>query len=191
MVEEMSSEGLHHGRLIPLDAVAAWSELLSYDDPSDALDAILHVQDVGEPEPDPITGENVWTEPYQALEERQQKAAAAQQKAFFEDTRGDSEVTQSRASLVAATVEDAVAEASRKARERLGVPEPGSSLRSSRSLGVDASSGDFLAGIILPPVSEELAEFRSRLRTDLSDTIVAKRREFIASISPLGGSDGS
>lgn len=62
-------DGQPHNRLIPLTAVASWMELLGFTDPAVALNAIIHVQDNGEPECNYETGVNTWTGPYAGLTE--------------------------------------------------------------------------------------------------------------------------
>ena len=53
---------------IPLAAIASWRTLLGIDSDEEAVAAILHVRDNGEPAPDPETGENAWTSAYNAIE---------------------------------------------------------------------------------------------------------------------------
>lgn len=53
---------------IPLAAIASWKTLLGIDSDTEAVAAILHVRDHGEPDPDPETGENAWTSAYNAVE---------------------------------------------------------------------------------------------------------------------------
>lgn len=53
---------------IPLAAIASWKTLLGIDNDTEAVAAILHVRDHGEPDPDPETGENAWTSAYNAIE---------------------------------------------------------------------------------------------------------------------------
>ena len=53
---------------IPLAAIASWRTLLGIDSDEEAVAAILHVRDNGEPAPDPETGENAWTSAYTAIE---------------------------------------------------------------------------------------------------------------------------
>ena len=53
---------------IPLAAIASWRTLLGIENDTEAVAAILHVRDHGEPDPDPQTGENAWTSAYNAIE---------------------------------------------------------------------------------------------------------------------------
>lgn len=53
---------------IPLAAIASWRTLLGIETDTEAVAAILHVRDNGEPDPDPQTGETAWTSAYNAIE---------------------------------------------------------------------------------------------------------------------------
>ena len=53
---------------IPLAAIASWRTLLGIENDTEAVAAILHVRDHGEPDPDPQTGETAWTSAYNAIE---------------------------------------------------------------------------------------------------------------------------
>lgn len=53
---------------IPLAAIASWRTLLGIETDTEAVAAILHVRDHGEPDPDPQTGETAWTSAYNAIE---------------------------------------------------------------------------------------------------------------------------
>lgn len=53
---------------IPLAAIASWRILLGIETDTEAVAAILHVRDHGEPDPDPQTGETAWTSAYNAIE---------------------------------------------------------------------------------------------------------------------------
>lgn len=53
---------------IPLAAIASWRTLLGIETDTEAVAAILHVRDHGEPDPDPDTGETAWTSAYNAIE---------------------------------------------------------------------------------------------------------------------------
>lgn len=64
---------------IPLAAIASWRTLLGIDSDEEAVAAILHVRDNGEPAPDPETGENAWTSAYNAIEKRHQHHRARRQ----------------------------------------------------------------------------------------------------------------
>lgn len=148
-----SLEGeVEHIKQIPTMAIASWSELLGYQDPGEALDAILHVMANGEPEPDPVTDDNAWTEPYGALQLQKQANARAEIEAAFPtapegprfplpEGEGPLEENQARTlrrfaaaaaeldSLAEAAVTPevasvVVADAQARARSVLGVPEP-------------------------------------------------------------------
>lgn len=53
---------------IPLAAIASWRTLLGIENDTEAVAAILHVRNNGEPDPDPQTGETAWTSAYNAIE---------------------------------------------------------------------------------------------------------------------------
>lgn len=53
---------------IPLAAIASWRTLLGIETDTEAVAAILHVRDHGEPDTDPQTGETAWTSAYNAIE---------------------------------------------------------------------------------------------------------------------------
>lgn len=59
--------GMRHDA-IPLAAIASWRTLLGIETDTEAVAAILHVRDHGEPDPDPQTGETAWTSAYNAIE---------------------------------------------------------------------------------------------------------------------------
>lgn len=78
-------------REIDVEALASWSELLGVDDMSEVLEAIIYVQDHGEPEPCPETGDNVWTDSFTLLQAREQaregEAVIALEEGLGEDPR--------------------------------------------------------------------------------------------------------
>ena len=53
---------------IPPAAIASWRTLLGIETDTEAVAAILHVRDHGEPDPDPQTSETAWTSAYNAIE---------------------------------------------------------------------------------------------------------------------------
>ncbi len=53
---------------IPLAAIASWRTLLGIETDTEAVAAILHVRDHGEPDPDLQTSETAWTSAYNAIE---------------------------------------------------------------------------------------------------------------------------
>lgn len=60
------------GRQFPLSVIASYRELLGIDCPVETLEAYLYIDEYGQPDPDPVTGENVWTEAFQLLRIREQ-----------------------------------------------------------------------------------------------------------------------
>lgn len=127
VVTEYDEHGpIEHG--IPLAAIAAWRELLGIDDPVGVVEAILHVGKHGEPEPDPVTGENAWTEPYGLLQERERVREDEAFRAEKETADPALIVKRSeKAAHAAVHVPDSTGESRldkcrRGARERLGIP---------------------------------------------------------------------
>lgn len=101
---------------IPLEAIASWSELLGYDNAVDALEAIMTVAENGEPDPDPETGDNCWTEAYVALGIREQARERAAFAALREGKEHNPQSALLRSSLAAnkaANSSDMAARASR------------------------------------------------------------------------------
>lgn len=81
MVEDLARDnGETIGVLIPIEAISSWSELLGFTDAIDTLEAILRTRVSGSHlgHVDPVTGENLWTEPYtvvSAIEEAREVEA--------------------------------------------------------------------------------------------------------------------
>lgn len=167
-----------HVREIPLFALASYSELLGYADPFDTLDAILHIQDHGEPEPDPVTGENVWAEPYTLLTHREHQRLEGYKQAIKEGTANDPRSPALRAALAARDAVhtpvnggDCVMDRCRaNVRRRLGVKEPqhnagaatrGLTQRSTSLAAVGASKQSAVARVIGPHL-EKLPVYRNQ-----------------------------
>lgn len=77
---------------IPLAAIASWRTLLGIETDTEAVAAILHVRDHGEPDPDPQTGETAWTSAYNAIE----KAINAHTTTALADNTPDDQLTAGR-----------------------------------------------------------------------------------------------
>lgn len=111
-------------------AVAARRELLGYDDPVEALEAIIAIEENGEPEPDPVTGENTWTEVYTLLAIREQAREDEADRARGDCCTEDVVVERSeKADYDAVHVpvnggECAMDRCRREARRQLGLPDP-------------------------------------------------------------------
>lgn len=171
-IEESSPDGLHT-RVIPVEAVASWSELLGYDDPLDALEAIIHVQDHGEPDPDPVTGENAWTEPFAALAEREtaREASALQVQGHVRAQSLASPALQAR--LATVPIADAVTEARIRCRSRLGLLGTEPKVRALSSLSAASN-----------PAEERRTALRQAI-APVSDEIECCREDFLHSLTPF------
>lgn len=115
-------------------AIASWSELLGYDDPEEALEAILQVRvNVSEPEPDHDNGgEGVWTDPYVLLGRRERAREAEFSRARAEGKRDDPRSPRLRSTVAAHNAvhkpvdggECAMDRCRRASRGRMALPEP-------------------------------------------------------------------
>lgn len=74
LIVEKNDGGMH---VIPLETLAAVSELLGEDDLGKVVSYLDQIRAEGEPPPDPVTGENAWSEAYKALHKRGEWAAKA------------------------------------------------------------------------------------------------------------------
>ena len=118
-------------REIPLEAIASYGELLGYADPMEALEAIIHIQDHGEPDPCPETGENVWTDAYTLLSHREEEREKEAVNAKREGTADDPRSPKLRSALAAYNAvhvpigggECVMDRCRREARGRLGIPD--------------------------------------------------------------------
>lgn len=131
VIEQVDAEGNPIvGRDIPLAMIASWRELLGIDDPLEVLDAIMYVQDHGEPEHDLVTGQNAWTEAYQLLRIREQAREDAAARAKDEGkTASEIAALSSEAAYAAVHVpvqgdECAMDLCRKQARQTLGLPDP-------------------------------------------------------------------
>lgn len=154
---------------IPVEALASWSELLGIEDPGEVLDAIMFVAEHGEPEPDPVTGENAWTGAYLALQDREQTRAATTYVAQAEGRAADPRSPKLRAAFAALPLQDPVAEAQAATRAKLGLPDPGA-LRMARTMSRGAPT--------------PLDDLKAALTTDLAASITEARQEFLATLRP-------
>lgn len=126
----VTEDGLEHPHYfdVPSSVIASWSELLGIDDLTEVLEAILEAEDS---EPDPVTGENNWTDTYMLLTYREQKREQEAKAALLEGTADDPRSPVLRASLAAyqsvhVPVDDgecAMDRCRRGLRERLKLPK--------------------------------------------------------------------
>ena len=131
LVFEVHDDGTPaEGAEIPLAALASWRELLGIDDAEELIEAFLHNIEHGSPEPDPETGENVFTVPYQVLRAREE---AREAEALRAEQEGAGLDTVRQASSLAAYQEvhtpidggDCLMDRVRAdARAQLGLPSP-------------------------------------------------------------------
>lgn len=142
---------------IPLAAIASWKTLLGIDNDTEAVAAILHVRDHGEPDPDPETGENAWTSAYNAIENTLNDQTTAQ---LADDTAADGQLTAGR----------------NKTRSLLGLPLLPDSTATARLTAADAPTA-----IALPDgiATDELAA----LLADHADDITTATDRFIESLT--------
>lgn len=122
-----------HGEIardFPLATIASWRELLGIDDPLEVIEAILHVHRHGEPEADPVTGENAWTAPYQVLrhrEEEREKAAFLAEEQTSDPVQVRAVSSQAAYEAVHVPIDEGeclLDRVRRDARDRLGIPDP-------------------------------------------------------------------
>lgn len=164
-----TEDGGTHIHEIDLAALASWSELLGIEDPGEVLDAIMFVAEHGEPEPDPVTGENAWTGAYLALQDREQARAATTYVAQVEGRSEDPRSPKLRAAFAALPLQDPVAKAQAATRAKLGLPDPGA-LRMARTMSRGAPT--------------PLDDLKAALTTDLAASITEARQEFLATLRP-------
>lgn len=155
---------------IPLVALASWSELLGVTDPGEVLDAILYVAEHGEPDPDPVTGENAWTGAYLALVEREQTRAAEVIVAKTEGRSADPRSPLLRSRMATLSMVDTVADAQAATRAKLGLPEPGLQRRTISTMSRGTPS--------------PLNALKASLNTELAPAIEQARADFIDTLSP-------
>lgn len=169
-LKQVAPDGTEAWHIISLAAIGSWSELLGIEDPGEVLDAILHVAEHGEPEPDEDTGENAWTEVYLALQQREQARAATTYVAQAEGRSEDPRSPKLRAAFAALPLQDPVADAQAATRAKLGLPEPGQQAR--------------MAGRSLPT---PLDEIKTQLVSDptLIEAIEESKANFLSSLRPL------
>lgn len=159
-----------HFNVFSLGTIGSWSELLGITDPGEVLDAILYVADNGEPEPDPVTGENAWTASYLALGEREQQRAAEVIVAKTEGRSTDPRSPLLRSRMATLSMVDTVADAQAATRAKLGLPEPGMQRRTMSTMSRGTPS--------------PLDALKASLVTDLAPAIAEARQEFIDTLSP-------
>ena len=119
------------GVALPLQAVATYRELLGIDDPAEVVEALLHMAEHGEPDPDPVTGKNTYTEPYQLLRLREQAREDAALEVQAHEGHTDHQVQVAAAQMAYRAVHEpigggecAMDRCRREARGKLGLPDP-------------------------------------------------------------------
>ena len=160
-------------RIAP-EVFASWSELLGITDTVELIDAMLHVSENGEPEPDPVTGENAWTAPYQALMAREQTIRAEEIGQSEQLVRMSSDMLAARKKSLVNVAESAIEEARASAREALGLSTSNMRLKRVSSLSGDFSTAD----------SDPVLRVANVIDDQLSDRIAEAREEFLDSMRP-------
>lgn len=140
---------------IPLAAIASWRTLLGIETDTEAVAAILHVRNNGEPDPDPETGETAWTSAYNAIEKAINTTTA------LADNTPDDQLTAGR----------------NKTRGLLGLPP----LPSAATAIASADETDTPATIALP-AGVESTEL-DNLLADHADDIASATDRFIESLT--------
>lgn len=162
--------GQAHTRVIPVQALGSWAELLGMDDTGEVLAAIVHVQDHGEPDPDPETGENAWTPAYGALMAREQTRAAEALREV--DPAVEVRSTQLRTLLAAYSTTDQVDAGIDETRTRLGLPPRQVAGRmSARTMTLTADVPDDETSTALAQVAGLVATARATFLATLAPTL--------------------
>lgn len=170
---------------VPLEALATYAELLGYSCPYETLDALLHMSEHGEPEPDPETGENVWTDSYTLLAHRENAREMEFIQAQEEGRQDDPRSPELRSTLAAYNAvhipvdngECVMDRCRRSARSRLGLKDPstkagsGSRIMSTRPASRATSQAPDLQAMFQGVVEPRLG------------VVEKSRRQFLASLN--------
>ena len=123
--------GNHESWTVPIGTLAFYGELLGYADPTEALDAVIHILRHGIPEHCPVTGKNVFTDAFTLLTHRECQREAAAEDAV---SRGaDSDTIRAKSSKAAYDAvhqkpagggDCAMDSCRREARRQIGLKEP-------------------------------------------------------------------
>lgn len=147
-----------HDRTIPLSLFAAYRELLGIDDIGEVFEAIMHVSDNGEPEPEPVTGRNVWTDAYTLLRRREESREDAAVEVKEHEGHTDHQVQVAAAQMAYRAVHEpinggecAMDRCRREARAKLGLPDP------AKKCGAETKTE-------LPPVPEPQSRMMRTMR---------------------------
>lgn len=180
-----------YASFIPVAALATYSELLGIEDPVEVLEALYQARNHEEPEPDPVTRENVWTDAYALLSKREQERENAARQALQEGTRDDPRSPQLRASLAAFHAvhvpidggECALDRCRRRTRERLGIElEP-----KKKPAAMSRSMTRTLSTLKLKSEEDEPLNHVAKEILPLREQIEFHRREFLHELA--GASD--
>jgi hypothetical protein len=173
LIEEVDETGEptagHH---IDLAAIPEIREMLGIDDLQEVLDAVLHLLKHGEPPHDPVTGQNVWTEPYMLLTIRERAREDAARRARLKRLP-EAEVREAANTAAYHAVHtpidggDCAMDRCRKeARRKLGIPDPkqaaGVRTRVDRPLPPKTSNPDPGKAKALSLLAEETAYLHGR-----------------------------
>lgn len=170
---------------IPLKALATYAELLGYSCPYETLDALLHIGEHGEPDPDPETGDNVWTDSYLLLAHRENAREEEFIQAQEEGRRDDPRSPELRSTLAAYNAvhipvdggECVMDRCRRGARSRLGLKDPSKNVGStSRVMSTRSASR----------AASRAPDLQARLQETIEPRLGAiekSRRQFLASLN--------
>lgn len=131
-VETTLPNGEEFPLVIPLASVVVEAELLGYEDMGESLEAIINkLQHGTEPNPDPETGENAWTEAFSLLTMREQEREDAAREVQKHEGYTEHQVQVASAQMAYRAVHEpinggecALDRCRRAAREKMSAPEP-------------------------------------------------------------------
>lgn len=173
-----------HIREIPLEAISSYGELLGYSCPRETVEAILAIVENGEPDPDPETGDNVWTDSYTLLSFREQQREDEAFRAIEDGTSADPRSPKLRSTLAATAAvhrpvddgECVMDRCRRAARERMGLPDPSSALKASSRIA------SRVAPLRMFTVASRKTRFQEKLESVLQEStgrVAELRQEFL------------
>lgn len=115
----VDADGNQNVRVITKEAIASWGELLGLTQPSEIVSAIIYIQENGEPEPDPVTGETPWATAYRALGAREFAKKEELARANLEGTATDPRSPKLRSLYAGLAMKEEVVAAQEETRRAL------------------------------------------------------------------------